>query len=267
MTGSRVWAATTPGQRGGQAGAGDDDPQPAHLGVAGVVRDHVGVAVGGHHPHLVVDAALLELLRRGLHGRHVALGAHDDADARRVDLDAGELLLDLRARRPRPPARPARASAWPRSSSPRSCGDVPPQLHAVELDHVGGSIRGRPGGGPSVAQRGHAEHAPAGGDDPPVALRGARRGRPPRRPGTASSPLIGSPLEALAGIAARGQDDADRRALVPDRRARRRGRPARSRRAAARAGRSAGAGAPTWVSGSPKRTLNSSTSRRRRRRA
>src|SRR4029079_17435494 len=40
-------------------------------------------------------AARLELLRGGLHGRHVALGAHHDADARGVDVHVVELLLDL----------------------------------------------------------------------------------------------------------------------------------------------------------------------------
>ena len=52
-------------------GSAADRPAPAMitrrpriLRVLGVVGDRVGVAVGGHHAHLVADAALLELLRR-----------------------------------------------------------------------------------------------------------------------------------------------------------------------------------------------------------
>src|SRR5829696_6856642 len=81
-------------QRRGQPGAGDDHPQATHLRVLRVVGDGVGVAVRRHHAHLVADTALVELLGRLLHRRHVALGAHDDADARGVDLHAVELGLD-----------------------------------------------------------------------------------------------------------------------------------------------------------------------------
>ena len=68
---------------------------PAHLRVAGVLGDDVRVAVSGHDARLVQDPALAELLLGGLHRGHVGLRAHQDADARRVDLDARELLLDL----------------------------------------------------------------------------------------------------------------------------------------------------------------------------
>src|SRR5881227_2499074 len=80
-----------------------------------------------------------------------------------------------------PPAR----SLIPRSSLPlahgghalhRAPGDVAPQLLALERDHVGGSIRGIPGGARVVAERGHVEDAPAGGDDVSVAQGGARVG-------------------------------------------------------------------------------------------
>ena len=75
ITGRSVCAATTPGQRGRQAGAGDDHLQAAHARVLRVVGDLLGVAVRGHHAHLVQDAALVELLGRLLHGRHVGLAS------------------------------------------------------------------------------------------------------------------------------------------------------------------------------------------------
>ena len=53
ITGRSVCAATTPGSAAERPGAGDDHLQPAHLRVARVVGDHVGVAVGGHHADLV----------------------------------------------------------------------------------------------------------------------------------------------------------------------------------------------------------------------
>src|SRR5215217_3718275 len=43
----------------------------------------------------MVDVALLQLLRGRVHRGHVALGAHDDADDRGVDVEALELRLDL----------------------------------------------------------------------------------------------------------------------------------------------------------------------------
>src|SRR5204862_3240147 len=60
---------------------------------------HVGLAVRAHHPHLVADPALLELLAGLLHHRHVALGPHDDAHGRaRLDVELLELVLHLRLR-------------------------------------------------------------------------------------------------------------------------------------------------------------------------
>ena len=83
------------GQRRGDAGAGDDHAQAAHARVLGVLGDQVGLAVRGHHPHLVQDAALFELAGGLLHRLHVALGAHHDAHARGVDVDVLELRLHL----------------------------------------------------------------------------------------------------------------------------------------------------------------------------
>src|SRR6201999_1376369 len=82
-------------ERGGQPGAGDDDPQAAHARVLGVVGHRVRLAVRGHHANLVEDAALLELLGGGVHLLHVGLGAHQDADARGVDRHVLELELGL----------------------------------------------------------------------------------------------------------------------------------------------------------------------------
>src|SRR3712207_8727466 len=53
--------------RSRDAGAGDDDPQPAHPRVLAVLGDDVGVAVGRHDADLVVDAGLLEDLAGLLH--------------------------------------------------------------------------------------------------------------------------------------------------------------------------------------------------------
>ena len=131
--------------------------RPRICGVLGVVGDRVGIAVRGHDAHLVVDAALLELLGRGLHRRHVALGAHDDADQRRVDLEAVELGLD------RPPRVHRGCVLAHAAMSRRSC-------RPSNVDHVGGSIRALAGGLRAVAERGHVEHAAAGGDDRAVAL-------------------------------------------------------------------------------------------------
>ena len=78
-------------ERGRQPRARDDHPDPAHARVLRVVGDHVRVAMGAHHARLVADPPLVELLARLLHRRHVALRAHDDADARSVDLELLEL--------------------------------------------------------------------------------------------------------------------------------------------------------------------------------
>src|SRR3954454_12846982 len=53
-------------------------------------------------------------------------------------------------------------------------GDVPSELAAVERDQVGGSIRGAARGARVLAERRHVEDTPAGGDEPSVALGGAR---------------------------------------------------------------------------------------------
>ena len=79
-----------------EAGARDDHPQAAHTRVLCVLGDGVGVAVRAHHPELVPDAALVELLRRLLHQRHVALRAHHDPHLGSVvHVELVELVLDL----------------------------------------------------------------------------------------------------------------------------------------------------------------------------
>ena len=134
-------------QRRRHAGAGDDHAQAAHVRVARVVGDRLRVAVGREHAHLEADAALLQLLAGRLHRRLVARRAHDDPDARSVDLDLLEGLLDLGHRLERlgldlrsSPCR-ARARASPSrllsvaSDATRSatrCRDVAPVLRAVE---------------------------------------------------------------------------------------------------------------------------------------
>src|ERR1700722_1591972 len=80
-------------QRGGDAGAGDDHAQAAHVRVLRVFGHNVRFAMGGHDANLMHDAPLLELVRGLLHRLHVALGAHHDADEGRVDVDVVELRL------------------------------------------------------------------------------------------------------------------------------------------------------------------------------
>jgi hypothetical protein len=98
MTGSSVCAACDDRAARPTAGAGDDHAQPAHLRVAAVVGDDVGLAVGRHDADLVADPALVEHLARLLHDLHVGLGAHDDPHARGVGLQPRELRLGLRLR-------------------------------------------------------------------------------------------------------------------------------------------------------------------------
>ena len=106
-------------------------------------------------------------LRGLLHRGHVALGAHDDADARGVDLHA-------RRARPRPRSR-WRARGAGCSLMPER--DVPAQLAPVERRSCRRQHTRRPGRlATSSPERGHVEHAPAGGDDLAVALGGARVG-------------------------------------------------------------------------------------------
>ncbi len=52
------------GQRRRHPGPGDDHLHPPHPRVLAVLADHLGVAVGAHHPHLVADAGLVQRLRR-----------------------------------------------------------------------------------------------------------------------------------------------------------------------------------------------------------
>ena len=68
------------------------------------------------------------------------------------------------------------------------------QLAPVELDHVGGSIRGVPGGTASAPERGDVEDAAAGGHD--------RRRRPRRCPRAITSTSGGHAVEAADDVAA-----------------------------------------------------------------
>ena len=99
ITGRSVWAAATPGSAA-------DIPAPAMITLSPRIRaflqysrDHLGVAVGAHHPDLVADAGLVQRRAGRLHLRLVVRRAHDDPDQRRVDLDLLEGLLDLGHRR------------------------------------------------------------------------------------------------------------------------------------------------------------------------
>ena len=146
-------------------------------------------------------------------------------------------------------------------SAPR--GDVAAQLHAIEGDHPGRSIRAsrarRSASGPSAVT--FSTRPPAVTSCP------VRRSAVPAcvtstSPATWSRPVIGSPLEEQCGIAGAGQHHRDRplrrrsSSCSALRRSARRGRIAP---AAAPAGRRCRRGSTAWVSGSPKRTLNSST--------
>ena len=126
ITGRSVCAATRAGERRRDAGPGDDHAQAPHARVLGVLGHQVRFAVGGHHAHLVQDAALVELAGRLLHRLHVALGAHHDAHVGGVHVDVIELRLHLglvasargraRSLRPRGPGRPS----WAEGSCSRS---------------------------------------------------------------------------------------------------------------------------------------------------
>ena len=68
-------------------------------------------------------------------------------------------------------------------------------LHAVERDAVGRRVGPRPGVGEVVAERRHAEHAPAGGHEP-VAAQAVPAWKTATRPlgsdaSAASQPVIG----------------------------------------------------------------------------
>ena len=80
ITGRSVCAATAPGQRRGEAGAADEDAEPALAGAARVLGDRVGRPVGGADLELVADAGLVENGERALHPLAVGLGADEDAD-------------------------------------------------------------------------------------------------------------------------------------------------------------------------------------------
>ena len=128
MTGRSVWAAATPGSAADRPAPGDDHAQAAHARVAAVLGDELRLAVGGHHAHLVVHVGVAQHAGGAVHDVHVALGAHDDPDARGVD-------LDLRRARRRPRSRvTGSACSLMRSSSPRRAG---------RCRHVAGALRSR----------------------------------------------------------------------------------------------------------------------------
>ena len=160
-------------------------------------------------------------------------------------------------------ARPARGE----TSTGGRGGDVGAALHAVERDQVGRGVGAGAGVGEVVAERGHAEHPPAGGHEAVAAPRACRRGTPDadRRSdaSAASQPVISSPVSRRGRVAAGGQHDASRRRRrgTRDRVARQRGR-GRAEQPTARSPSKRGSTA--CVSGSPKRHVELEHHRARR---
>ena len=68
----------------GLAGCGDDDLEAAVRGGRGPLVDLVGRAMGARDDELVGNAELVELTHACLHGGHVRLGTHDDANERLI---------------------------------------------------------------------------------------------------------------------------------------------------------------------------------------
>src|SRR5262249_18467528 len=66
-----------------------------HPGVRAVLAGPLGVAVGAEDPDLVADAVIVKGFAGRLELGLVVLGAHDDPDQGRIDLDLLERLLDL----------------------------------------------------------------------------------------------------------------------------------------------------------------------------
>ena len=256
ITGRSVCAATTPGQGGREPGAGDDHLEPAQLRVLRVVGHRVRVAVRAHHADLEADAALLELRTGLLHHRHVALRAHHDPDPRRVARrGSSNSVLHLRLRH--------------RSALPR------PRIRRLDPLH---GARGDVAFASACRRSGSAR--------PP------RRRARARRPASAPSPVTFStrpPAVTIcavhlgrAGVETSASADASRpRDLVARRRGLRdtargehhghgpvapttpaprpRGRPGASAASSSSSRSLRSRGSTAWVSGSPKRQLNSST--------
>ena len=109
-----------------------------------VLGDGVGLAVGGHHAHLVADARAPRAPCAAF-----SISSMSDfepmmiADARRVDVELLELGLGRSVSR-RCGRRAAGCSLIRALHGPQR--DVATQLPTLEGDQVGGSIRGVPGG-------------------------------------------------------------------------------------------------------------------------
>src|SRR4051794_36568020 len=187
------------GQRGGQPGAGDDHPQAAHPRVLAVLGDGVGVAMRRHDADLGADAPLLEDLGRLLHLLHVGLRAHDDPDARRVDVELVELRLRVGLRQWRgrggrlgllaPPMR----SPAPGAMSRRSCRP------SKVIKSAAAYAASRAAAGPSPRPVTLSTRPPAVAIAPSAvrAVRACVTSTPVRA--AASRPAMRSPLDAPAG--------------------------------------------------------------------
>ena len=68
-------------------------------GAGAVLGDELGLAVRRHDLHLVLDARVAQHAGGAVHDVHVALGAHDDPDARGRGLDVLQLGGDVGLRR------------------------------------------------------------------------------------------------------------------------------------------------------------------------
>ena len=272
ITGRSVWAAATPGQGRRHPGAGDDHLQPPHPGVRAVLADHLRVAVGAHHPDLVADARVVQRRPGRLHLGLVVLRAHDDPDQRLVDVDLLERLLDRGHRRPWSAASLARCSSGPlrsRSLCPLSVyaghaldgagGDVGADLHSVEGDPARPHrMRDR---GPRRASR--PRPVTLRTRPPAVTISPSRSAVPAWVTSAQLAPASSRPADHVALRGGRrvagGGEDEGHRPVVGELRlgARQAARLARGQQRSSRSERSRGSTA--WVSGSPKRALNSST--------
>ena len=167
------------GQRRGDAGAGDDHAQAAHARVLGVVGDDVGLAVGGHHPQLVQDAALVRARRAAFSIASMSLLEPITMPTR------GASTSSPRA------ASSSSADGSGTSATPAGRGGIGPPASSLPAPRIGSPARPTaamsrricmPGEGiisaaayaaaraalGVAAERGHVQHAPAGGDELPV---------------------------------------------------------------------------------------------------
>ena len=214
----------------------------------------------------------------GLHLRLVVLRAHDDPDVGRVDVDLLERLLDRRhrlgLRRRAGLGGPDDPLGWGSSeislisflsgcrqlgtrSTARAAMSVRICIPSKEIRLAASYARSRAAAGVG-AERGHVQHPAAGGDDLAVARGGA---------GVGHLGQLGRRVEAADHVALRGAlrvaGRGEHQGHRPVGRRTRRSTPARppgSRAARKRSSRSERSrGSTACVSGSPKRTLNSST--------